>query len=273
MKPVDKKDMPKLIALIGLTVCSLGFGIYQLVGSTSVAAPPADATSKEGAKTPDGAAPQGGAAPANGAAPQGGAPPADDVLIAQMQRLETVTEPLFIRDPFVAAKAAPGTATATQATPPPTPITPGLPGTTSASPEEARRDLAQKNWAKSAENLKGILGLTVKTKKPAGEGLLDNPSGRPAGFPGGPAPAPSGPLELPPPAPPTLTISGILVAEEGEGKSIAIVRINDHSRWLSVGDSVGNGFVVRSIRKTDRGSELEIVDSTNKKRSFTFQVN
>uniref|UniRef100_UPI00286AA693 hypothetical protein n=1 Tax=Armatimonas sp. TaxID=1872638 RepID=UPI00286AA693 len=67
-----------------------------------------------------------------------------------------------------------------------------------------------------------------------------------------------------------------LIPENGSGESIAMVRINEHSRWLSVGDSVGNGFVVRSIRRTDRGSELEIVDSSdpkNTKRQFTYPVN
>ena len=40
MKPIDKKDMPKLIALIGLSVCTLSYGVYSLVGGTSSASPP-----------------------------------------------------------------------------------------------------------------------------------------------------------------------------------------------------------------------------------------
>jgi hypothetical protein len=40
-----------------------------------------------------------------------------------------------------------------------------------------------------------------------------------------------------------------------------------------VGDSLGNGFAVRSIRRTDRGSELEIVDSNDKSRRFAYRVN
>ena len=247
MKPVDKKDMPKLIALIGLSVCSLGYGIYTLVGGTSVASPPAAAT------------PQDKAAP--GATPRtGSSPGSEDTLAVALQRLEGITDPVLIRDPFVitgAIEGAPGSAPA----PAPTP---------GSTPAPSPQDGAFTNGVARARTLQDIFGVSVRLPKPAAEGAL--PSG------GMVPPATSAShLVLPPPPlppqPPTLTVTGIMVPEGGQGKSIAIVRIKDETRWLSVGEDIGQGFVVRSIRRTDSGSELEIVDSNDKKRHFTFRVN
>ena len=256
MKPIDKKDMPKLIALIGLTVCSLGYGIYQLVGGTSVAAPPPSKEKKEEPATASGA-------------PQGAAAPADDLLAAELRHIESVSEPVLVRDPFVvlgqpAATPAPGATPALPGGAPPVmpPIT-----TSSAAPTlEARRDLAQARASGRAATLRRLLGLEVSLPKPEGGGLL---GGVPGKLPGTSSP----PVVLLPPQPPTIVVTGIIIPESGGGESTAIVRINEHSRWLSAGDSVGNGFVVRSIRRTDRGSELEIVDSNDKKRTFTYRVN
>ena len=81
------------------------------------------------------------------------------------------------------------------------------------------------------------------------------------------------PLALPPPAPPELAVTGIMIPENGQGKSIAIVRVKNETRWLSVGETVGQGFVVHSIRRTESGSEVEIMDSNDNKRLFIFKVN
>jgi hypothetical protein len=248
MKPVDKKDMPKLIALIGLTVCSLGYGIFTLVGSMATAAPPP-------AKKDDNAA-----TAANGAAP-GAVAAADDPMMIELKRLEGISEPVLVRDPFtslsgVAPSPAPSTTSA-----PPAPL-PGVAPV--ANPEEARRDLAVANANARAIHLGELLGINVRPKRGAGEDLMGS---SPA------APGPVAPLPIPPPQPPSISVSGVMIPESGQGESIAIVRVNDKSRWLSVGDSLGNGFAVRSIRRTDRGSELEIVDSNNKSRKFTYKVN
>lgn len=264
MKPVNKKDMPKLIALIGLTICSLGYGVFQLVGGTSVAAPP-PASEKKDEKKDNAAAgtPQAGASVA-----------ADDLLIAQLQRLEKVSDPVLVRDPFMISGG--GTATPAPGAPvaPVTPITTTAP--TGQSEEERRRDLAQTHAIENANRLKDLLGINVRPNKPKDGGLMDGSPGRTGGLPGASG---STHLVLPPPPlpqPPALVVTGILIPESGNGESVAMVRINEHSRWLSVGDSVGNGFVVRSIRRTERGSELEIVDSSdpkNTKRQFTYPVN
>ena len=268
MKPVNKKDMPKLIALIGLTICSLGYGVYQLVGGTSVAAPPPSAEKK--ADKQEATAP---------GAPQAGAPvAADDPLVTQLQRLEGVSDPVLVRDPFmVSAAGSASPAPGAPVTPPPAGVAPSpgaaIPG---QSEEERRRDLAQIHASENARRLGDLLGINVKTNKSKEGGLMDDPQGRAGGSPSAAGPTHLVLLPPPLPQPPTLVVTGILIPENGSGESIAMVRINEHSRWLSVGDSVGNGFVVRSIRRTDRGSELEIVDSSdpkNTKRQFTYPVN
>ncbi|WP_395088462.1 hypothetical protein [Armatimonas sp.] len=247
MKPIDKKDMPKLIALIGLSVCALGYGVYSLVGGTSSASPPAKATPKEQTAR---------AAPAGG----GSVPTTDDVLTTELTRLEKISEPVLVRDPFTI------TSSASPAPPPTTQLPPSAPGPT---PALSAQDVATNKANTRAKTLGEILGVSVRLPKPSGE---EDPRG------GGSATSPGSTshIVLPPPQPaqpPTLSVTGIMVSENGQGKSIAIVRIKDETRWLSVGEDVGQGFVVRSIRRTDSGSELEIIDSNDKKRHFIFKVN
>ncbi len=238
MKPVAKKDMPKLIALIGLTVCSLGFGVYQIVGGTSVAAPPPPIIAKK--EEP---------ARAVGGAPSA-AVESDDRLVADLKRIESVSEPILMRDPFIVqGYVAPSTGTA------PIPV---LPKTTVV--KESLQDRAIVRASERATRLRQLLGIEPRFNKPMGEAGTPN-SGVAA------------PVVLPPPQPPTLLVTGILIPEKGDGESIAIVRIGDRAHWLSTGDSVGNGFVVGNIRQTDRGSELEIIDPNDKKRTFTYRVN
>ncbi len=61
MKPIDKKDQPKLFALIGVAVVAFGFGIFQLTGSSTAkptapkpSASPAAQTAAGGVVGPDG---------------------------------------------------------------------------------------------------------------------------------------------------------------------------------------------------------------------------
>ena len=247
MKPIDKKDMPKLIALIGLSVCTLSYGVYSLVGGTSSASPPVKATPKE--RTAQ-AAPGG----------VGSVPTTDDVLTTELTRLEKISEPVLVRDPFLITSSA---------SPAPTPTTqppPSVPGPTlTPSPQ----DVATTNANHRAKTLGEILGFSVRLPRPGGD---EDPRG------GGSATSSgsTSPIVLPPPQqaqPPALSVTGIMVSENSQGKSIAIVRIKDETRWLSVGEDVGQGFVVRSIRRTESGSELEIIDSNDKKRHFIFKVN
>lgn len=247
MKPVDKKDMPKLIALIGLTVCSLGYGIYSLVGSTSTAAPPPK--KEEPAQSASA-----------GAAP--GTPGAvDDPMMTELKRLEAVSEPVLIRDPFIAPSGL--------VPPSPGPGTPPPPGPTApvTNPLEARRDLAIARANERAIRLGELLGINVRVPKGGDSELM--------GGGGSSSSAPTNThISLPPPQPPSIVVTGIMVPESGQGKSIAIIRVNDRPRWVSVGDRLENGFVVQSIRKTDSGSELEIADLNDKSRRFQpYRVN
>ncbi|MBB6049300.1 hypothetical protein [Armatimonas rosea] len=253
MKPVDKKDMPKLIALIGLTVCALGYGIYSLVGSTATAAPPPKKEEKAATS------------PANGAAP-GAVAAADDPMMLGLKRLEGLSEPVLVRDPFTvpgapAAGAQPGA-------PGTTPVAPSAPAPQAPvkNPLEAKQDIAMANAAARGKSLRELLGLEVKPARGGGEDLTGS-------SPAAPGASSVVPMKLPPPQPPNIVVTGVLVAENGQGESVAIVRVNDKPRWLSIGDRLEGGFVVRSIRRTDRGSELEIVDSNDKSRRFPFKVN
>ncbi|WP_395142313.1 hypothetical protein [Armatimonas sp.] len=248
MKPIDKKDMPKLIALIGLSVCALGYGVYSLVGGTSSASPPAQAAPKDQTAQ---AAPVGG----------GSVPTTDDVLTTELTRLEKISEPVLVRDPFTI------TSSASPLVPPPTTQLP--PSAPNPTPAPSPQDVATIRGKIRAKTLGEILGVSVRLPKPGGE---EDPRGGGSATSSGATPH----MVLPPPQqaqPPTLSVTGIMVSENGQGKSIAIVRIKDETRWLSVGEDVGQGFVVRSIRRTDSGSELEIIDSNDKKRHFIFKVN
>lgn len=243
MKPVDKKDMPKLIALIGLTVCSLGYGVYNLVAGVSY----------------------GQAAPAKPAEPKATpAPTAEQVAagfpLEDLKRVEQLPEPVLARDPFI-SNAAPPTPV-----PAPTPAPPVL-----AAPkvkDTVGRGTAEKAWTLMDLIRKGV-----------------TPGIKPGSVLGGGGDERTGPVEIPAPTPsptpepPKLEVTAALVAEPGEGKSVVLLRVDGRPRWVSVGDKfgvgdkLGNEFVVSKIRRTDSGSEIEVVDSRNNKRRYTFKVN
>ena len=121
MKPVDKKDMPKLIALIVLTVCCLSFGIYSLVGGTSDASPPAPKVQKQ-----------------TQAVAQS---PSNDALLVEIKRLEGISDPILVRDPFTTTGGAIGVATATPA--PPAPSTQPSP-----SPQDVAITAVRRPWGR-----------------------------------------------------------------------------------------------------------------------------
>lgn len=244
MKPVDKKDMPKLIALIGLTVCSLGYGVYNLVAGVSY----------------------GQAAPAKPAEPKATPTPTAEQVAAgfpleDLKRVEQLPEPVLARDPFI-SNAAPPTAI-----PAPTPAPPVL-----AAPkvkDTVGRGTAEKAWTLMDLIRKGVTpgfkpGSALGDRKTLAGGGGDE-STQPLKLPA-PTPAPS-------PEPPKLEVTAALVAEPGEGKSVVLLRVDGRPRWVSVGDKIGNEFVVTNIRRTDGGSEIEVVDSHNNKRRYTYKVN
>jgi len=97
-----------------------------------------------------------------------------------------------------------------------------------------------------------------------------------AGFaPVAPQPAPAAkpavvaPVVIPPPQPPSLSVSGVLVAAPGSGgKSVALLAGAGERRYVSVGDPIGNGFVIAAIGMDG----IVVVDSANRSRTFTFPI-
>lgn len=247
MKPLDKKDMPKLIALIGLTVCSLGYGVYTLTAGSSYAKPaPASGKPEEKKDEPK---------------TVGGVPdqPAgtDNPMMSALKTLEQVSDPVIVRDPFV---------------------TRYVPGADSSAAPSARPPMLPPAGALGLQNSKPVvsladrLGLIPKLKKDSAPSVINDISADPTGSRAGLL-DPNKAVVLPPPDHPTVQVSGVMVAENTDGKSVALLRIESQSRWVSIGDSIGKGFIVHSIRRTDRGSEVEIIDSQNAKRRYTFKVN
>lgn len=244
MKPLDKKDMPKLIALIGLTVCSLGYGVFTLVAGVSYGQPAPQAKPEEKKD-----APPAGTTPETAAA-------TENPMMAELDTLAKVSDPVVVRDPFI-TRVLPGVT--------PTPAPGAAPGPAAPTvsvgglPPVQKTDPTAQKKAKSLARALGIDTDARPEKSPQVVSELVAPA--------------VDPLVIPSPPPPAVEVSGVMVAEAEDTKSVALLRIDGRARWVSLGDSVGNGFVVRTIRRTDRGSEVEIVDSHNAKRRYTFKVN
>lgn len=74
---------------------------------------------------------------------------------------------------------------------------------------------------------------------------------------------------VPPPPPPTLTVSGVLVASrDAGGRSVAVLTGGGDRRYVTVGDPVGNGFVVSAVSLDG----VEVVDGAHGTRRFTFRL-
>ena len=125
MKPIDKKDMPKLIALIAVAVIAFGYGIFTFMSGTGAQTPPpapAAKTDKDGA---------------NGA-PKGDEVAADDGLWHPDNL--PVSLPTGARDPFM-----PEGATAPKATPSPVPPATPAPESTPL-PRPVGPQMSPSNW-------------------------------------------------------------------------------------------------------------------------------
>lgn len=144
MKPIDKKDMPKLIALAVVAVIAFGYGIFTFMSNSGAKPPPP-------APTPD--------AKKVGADGQPAEPPDDgtwrpDTLV--------VAIPAGGRDPFMpdgASAPRPSPSPAPQATPAPesTPLLPMRPGYPSVSPS---------NWPGPQLKIGGGARIKVVRVKP-----------------------------------------------------------------------------------------------------------
>lgn len=211
MKSMDKKDQPKLIALIGLAVVAFGYGIYTLTGGAGAQAPAPPTEQATARKDPAEAA-------AEAAAAEGDADRQKLLVLARLN------EPNIPRDPFMPSGPA-----STQPTPAPTPVpdpkSSPLPGTNA--------------WHVQSSKTTNLVNLLNQQAGRFGAGALGSaPEGNPS------------PLPIPSPPPPTLSASAVVLSER-PGDSVAILRNGDERLYVSEGDPVGNGFIVSAIRRTE----------------------
>jgi hypothetical protein len=206
MKPIDKKDMPKLVALVVLALGLFGFAIYQFTGGATATAPPP--------------APQPSATPT-------AAPVTNVEAELTPEMLQSVAMVLDGRDPFKPVGAAAPTKD--------TLVVPSI-------------------------HAGGGVPL-------AAGGLVPMPI-LPTPAPVRASPSPEAEqVVLPPPPPPSFTLMGAIVSDRADGgRNVAIVKIGPESHYVTVGDPIGNGFVVSAIR-VERGVALvEIFDPKTDRR-------
>jgi len=215
MKPVEAKDKPKLVALIGMSIVVLGYGTYQMTSgvSNAASAPPKKETKAAAADAPG--------------TPGAPALSFDDASI--------VPNPALGADPFkprVDLAAVPESGPRVAAAPPRVPL--------------------------PRFGASGFLpGGTPPSVPVPDAATASKPS------------APPQPIVIPPPQPPSLAVSGVLVAAPGSGgKSVALLSGSGERRYVSIGDPVGNGFIIASIAMDG----IAVVDSANRSRTFTFPI-
>jgi len=217
MKQIDKKDMPKLIALIALALGLFGFAAFQFL--LPQAAPAAPAVAAKTDKAPI-------VSPVVGPAPGAAATIAD---LATVTLMETGRDPFLPsgpaapKDPFALAPVAPA---------------PVLPIAGSAA-------------VNKANNLERLIGLANKGARPGGLADVMNQMNN---GPGGAAGSAVAPFVLPAAPPPAYTLTGV-VTSEGAGRfsrqSVAILRGGagemSERRFVKIGDEIGNGYRVTAI--------------------------
>jgi hypothetical protein len=212
MKPVDKKDLPKLIALIVLAAGVFGFFVMQM------AAPP-PAASKAPATAAAGASPEKAAADNTATTAKVGEAEEAGVGTASAYDPTRVVFSPAGRDPFMpnGAAAVAMASTGRVAVKPSAPITGGVSG--------------------SFPRLPGVIDR-IMASRPV------TPAPAP---PVTPVPQPAGPVEIPAPAAPEFDVTGVVLGEGGS-RSVAILRgADDERRFVMVGDDIGLGFVVTAI--------------------------
>jgi hypothetical protein len=227
MKKIDKKELPKLIALVVLSAGVFGYAAMQFMAppKTSAGTP---AKSANGAAS-DAGQPQAGQEDAEGA---GG-----DASEFHVQDLAIVTTG---KDPFV--PNGPAAPRDPNAPPPPAAPAPAPP--------------VQVAVAAPAPGPMPALPVTGMGGPPPFPALGMQVQEVPRPQPG----AAVRPVVLPPPPPPSYTVTGVVRDETPDACSgkVAILRGgegNAERRFVKCGDSVGNGFTVIAVRQD--GVEIE----------------
>lgn len=167
--------------------------------------------------------------------------PAADPQAALLANLPTVPSPTGGRDPFIPQMATGNMAQA--ATKPQTDVAKG-PGVSLPPPGGG-----------------GVSGLRVGEWLAAGARNATSAPSSPS--------KPIDPISVPPPSPPTLAVAGVVVAGPGSGnRDVAVLRGGADRRYVTLGDPVGNGFVVSAIRMDG----IEIMEERHTSRRFTFKT-
>ncbi len=218
MKQVDKKDMPKLIALIIFALGLFVFAGIQILAPQSAPAAPVVAENGK---------PGEAATPSTPLAAPTITPAATVADLANVTLMETGPDPFLPSGP-----AAPVDPNAVA------PLAPIVPIGVSAP-------------VRNANNLERLLGLKNKTGRPDGfAGVMDSINNGP----GGAAGVAVTPFVLPTAPPPAYVLTGV-VTSEGAGRysrnSVAILRggagETAERRFVKIGDEIGNGYRVVAI--------------------------
>ncbi len=219
MKKLDKKDMPKLIALVVVAVLVFGFAVWQFMPKTSAGSSPAAGSTPSVATTGTTAAVPAGS---ETTASQPEAPQPFDVGNVQILTGG--------KDPFV----------------PNGPAAPALPGQVSA-PQQTQPASKPVKVAQREPSLGIPSPGTLPISGGGGGGRPGTPprfNRLPEAEPQQRRPAPVVAVALPPPPPPTFVVTGVV---RGEQEDIVILRDGDERRFVRVGDPVGNGFKVTAV--------------------------
>jgi hypothetical protein len=242
MKPVDKKDMPKLVALCAIAVLLFGVAAYQFVAYGGGGTPAAAALPPAANKVAD----------VSGVTAPGGTTGTVAAADAPAFDLATLGPPSGGKDPFTPLDGGkvvlpPPPPVPVAAAPPPVHPTGGLPIPIAAAMGKPTGPLT---WDASPQ--------------------LEGTSNAPAAA----APLPVPPVVVPsppPPPPPAYTVTGIVMGDRsaGDTRAVAILRGGGNvvvpssdkdataaatsggavdRRFVTVGDPVGNGFVVAAVR-------------------------
>lgn len=234
MKPVDKKDLPKLYVLVALAVCILGYFVYSMIAGDAPAASAAGTktdTAKNGAPGTAVASNKGGA-PAGGAA---GASAQDTPPVAFDPGV--YGPPQGGRDPFQpvgpTAPTTPTPAPVANNTPPSPKVPPLFPPSSGPKPERPR----------PPSRLADLLGPGSNAGATAVR-----------------------PVEIESPPAPALVVTGVVLGDptSGNPRNVAILRGNssEERRFVSVGDYVGNGYTVVAVH----ADGVEIQDKAGNRR-------
>ena len=273
LKPVPKKDQPKVVALSVLAVGLLGGAAYQFnSGDPRIAEAEAARAAAKSDKGTVASAPTAARTPSSGSAPVsaglvspaglssgGGNPVSANMSLTRIVNengavydLGAVGPPTGGKDPFLPANGGVAVAVVT----PPAPVPAPTPVPAAAPPDFAAGRLD--NLLNKAGITSGIPnsvsrggGVSVAEVMNDEGGNRNTANGFPAS--GGGA---AGAVALAPPPAPAVMVTGIVmgIAEPGSpaGISVAVVRGADGTagserRFVKVGDSVGNGFVVAKV--------------------------